>query len=160
MAVTGNWQSRIVDRQSDSMGRWSSVTLGGKQNRKVTYITAYRVSQRGQSKGTNTAEAQQRSELSKQGNRTHPHKQFVTDITTHINLLKSTGHAVVLMLDANKQVGDEQGGIACLLRNTEMLDLHAILHGIEDLDGVRRGPTRPGRDRCDRSLSQANVFRD
>jgi len=61
-AVVGQWASRVLFKGQDpfGLGRWSYITLRGKGGKLVTFILAYRVSQKHSSSvGMKTAYMQQ-----------------------------------------------------------------------------------------------------
>jgi len=66
--LANKWISRIVDKGTDpfGLGRWNNITLRGKNEKRVTLITAYRVCiQTLSACGQTTATAQQHRMLSK-----------------------------------------------------------------------------------------------
>ena len=66
----GGWSGRISERGADpsGMGRWSYITILGKNNQKLTIVTGYRNSKRDLNNvGSTTAVAQQAMLLEKQG---------------------------------------------------------------------------------------------
>ena len=44
MIITNSFAPRVIDKGSDPIGRWTFVTLQGRRNKQITFITAYRVS--------------------------------------------------------------------------------------------------------------------
>eukprot|EP00957_Ditylum_brightwellii_P142644 10868338-Ditylum_brightwellii.AAC.1 len=41
--ATNKWAGHVVNVKKDELGCWSSVTLIGKKERLITFVTAYRV---------------------------------------------------------------------------------------------------------------------
>eukprot|EP00957_Ditylum_brightwellii_P177657 13532161-Ditylum_brightwellii.AAC.1 len=76
---------------ADQFGQWSYVTLSGKNKRKVTVVTAYRVCKNSLATAEeNTCQMQQWRSLRKQGVEVpDPRKQFMTDFESlledHLN---------------------------------------------------------------------------
>jgi len=103
------------------LGRWSYITLQGKQDFKLTIITAYRVSQKSSaSVGGKTAYMQQFRALQSIQNQTgspgrtiEPNRQFILDLQAWIQFLQSQGHHIILNLDNNDDLYDSEGFITC-----------------------------------------------
>ena len=91
MGITGKWCGRaeqdLGEDPSGCLGRWSYMTLKGKNSVTITIITAYRVSQVSMPQhGDGTTYHQQHMLMSKQGIKSpNPRGQFVTDIIIFIN---------------------------------------------------------------------------
>jgi hypothetical protein len=83
------------------MGRWSYITLRGKQKKKVTIVMAYNC---GHSTGLKTACQQQTRILSKlfRSNNLpgtpNPHQQFILDLQSWLSYLISLEHEIILSL--------------------------------------------------------------
>jgi hypothetical protein len=56
----------------------------------------------------------------------NPWKQFITDLIDFINQKRSQNHEIILNLDANEALGEESQGIAKLMRECNLVDLHDI----------------------------------
>ena len=101
----GNWSRRITKGiDSHKLGRWSYITLNGRNNSFLTIIIGYRVCQ-GQhrnSVGMNTAFMQQDTLLKKKGNKRTPQEMFIVDMTSFIEGLIAKGHEIIVALDANE----------------------------------------------------------
>jgi hypothetical protein len=82
IGVNGKWTTRITDRGVDptGQGRWSYVTISGRDAPDIMFISAYRVCQRAGSKaGPLTAYAQQWTMSYVAGNKNpDPRKDFIT----------------------------------------------------------------------------------
>jgi hypothetical protein len=112
-AVTGRWTSRVVDKGEDpfGLGRWSFITLRGKQDKRITFITGYRVCNSSiSSVGEKTALKQQYRHLSAKWREYNwqsspdPHRQFILDLQAWIEVLISENHAIILSLDNNEDL--------------------------------------------------------
>ena len=102
----GNWSGRIT-RGVDphKLGRWSFITILGRNLRKLTIITGYRV-YRGQSNsnvGMSTTYMQQETIIRKNGCRTPPQEMFIVDLQSFIEGKISEGHEILLNLDTNEE---------------------------------------------------------
>ena len=64
--LSGRWIPRKIGSGSDSKGRWSHITILGKNRRKITIVTAYRVCQQNNSR-TCTISEQQRNDFIQEG---------------------------------------------------------------------------------------------
>jgi hypothetical protein len=56
----------------------------------------------------------------------NPRKPFITDLTVFINQKQSQNHEIILNLDANEALGEESQGIAKLMRECNLAELHDI----------------------------------
>jgi hypothetical protein len=56
----------------------------------------------------------------------NPRKQFIKDLIAFINQKQSLNHEIILNLDANEALGEESQGIAKLMRECNLVDLHNI----------------------------------
>jgi hypothetical protein len=105
-AIVDKWTSRVISKGQDpyGLGRWSYVTLQGKQSSKVTIITAYRVSQKTpSSSGPKSAYMQQYRAIqaeflwhNKVGAIPDPNRQLILDLQAWICHLKNDGHCFIL----------------------------------------------------------------
>jgi len=130
-AVVDQWTSRVHSKGQDhsGLGRWSYITLQGKQDFKLTIITAYRVSQKSSaSVGGKTAYMQQFRALQSIQNQTgspgrtiEPNRQFILDLQAWIQFLQSQGHHIILNLDNNDDLYDSEGFITPLSYNPESI---------------------------------------
>ena len=111
--VTGNLVSRvhggnIID--DTGLGRWSGVTLIGKESQKLSIITAYRVcsgSIRSAPLGSSFAREYEYFRASQSLQSPNPRRLFLRDLTKVILNLQDQGHAVILMLDANSTMSTD-----------------------------------------------------
>ncbi len=56
----------------------------------------------------------------------NPRKQFIRDLIVYINQKQSQNHEIILNLDTNEALGEESRGIAKLMRECNLVDLHDI----------------------------------
>jgi hypothetical protein len=109
-AVVGQWASRVLFKGQDpfGLGRWSYITLRGKGGKLVTFISAYRVSQKHSSSvGMKTAYMQKyRAIKAKYLQHQHtsnpsPQRQIILDLQAWIQHLQENNHQIVLNIDYN-----------------------------------------------------------
>jgi hypothetical protein len=62
----------------------------------------------------------------------NPHKQFIIDLSIEINKWKKSGAEIILGGDFNEKLGDTQDGLARLVTQCNLADIHASQHGIQD----------------------------
>ena len=96
---------RLTERGTDpwKMGRWSYVTLSGKEGcSNLTIVTGYRVGKRSSTPGSSTAWTQQRTLLCTNIRTEEPHQAFLTDLKKWLNNPKFTDNEILLMLDVNE----------------------------------------------------------
>jgi hypothetical protein len=132
--IQGNWTGRIVQYIHDTrrMGRWCGVKIRLKCGRHLYIISAYRVcSQQASTIGTDTAYNQQNLMLSLEGMvLPDPRKIFIKDMISQVKTWKSDMDSVLLLMDANKHIGDTSHGLMCLMRECGLIDMFHHHHGI------------------------------
>jgi hypothetical protein len=109
------------------MGHWSSQTLAGRKNSKITIITGYRYVQNssGDTSIWNQEKIFMRDHQSRQS--LHPRKQFIKDLITFINDKRSGNHDILLNLNANETLGKEMQGISKLMPECGLVNLLDML---------------------------------
>jgi hypothetical protein len=113
-AIVDRRTPKVLEKGEDpyGLGRWSYITLRGKNSMKITIITAYRVNQKTPSSaGPKTAFMQQygaiQTELLKQNIVNHspdPHRQFILDLHAWIGHLQTDDHQIILNLDNSEDL--------------------------------------------------------
>lgn len=146
-SIVDKWSSRVSKKENDpsGMGRWSSQTLVGKQNSKITIITGYRCVRNNEC--DHSAWTQERIYMRDRQSKTspHPRKQFIKDLIAFINDRRRPNHDIILNLDANEVMGEESQGISRLMRECALVDLLDIpnLEAADQLhDTYRHGNNR------------------
>jgi len=126
--VRDRWATRFLSSGSDSMGRWSWLTLAGKGTTRITFISAYQVCDgkdkestvsrtfRVQLEEQNTARGRTKCDL---------RQQTITDLLHFIKKLKKDGQDIVLMMDANDTAG-RQSLVDRLMINGGLVDAHGL----------------------------------
>ena len=88
------------------MGRYSWTILQGKENHKITLISAYQVCHM-ITQGPFTAYLQQCHILALCGNQNpDPREEITNDLIQFINDLKTSGHQIILSIDTNEEIKD------------------------------------------------------
>ena len=128
IGITGPLVSRIIHRGHDQsgLGRWAYSTLRGKDDHKITIISAYCPVN---SSGPNTVNQIQQEILSFQNRPTlDPIKLFYHDLTTQLNEWQEQGHDIILTFDANASLPSSKL-LRNLLDNTGLMDIHEDRYG-------------------------------
>ena len=118
--TSGRWVTRKTKSGADSKGRWSYTTLKGKNNRKVTFITAYRVCQQ-KSIGTCTISEQQQNDFISEGEfGVNVRKRMILDLKNFILQLHQQEHIVILNGDMNEDLNQTNNPIEIMLHECGM----------------------------------------
>ena len=127
---TNKISPRITDSGGDpqGMGRWSYITLNGRNKKKLTIISAYRAGKtRIQESGPSTAFTQQWDFMEERGDDPiNVRKQMTKDLTQFIKNLTMKSHEVILCIDANEEFDTGGKGIAKLVSDCQLIDLSLI----------------------------------
>ena len=109
------------------MGRWSYVTLQGKSNRRVMFITAYRVCEQ-HDPGPETAYFQQWTYLRSQGIiDPKPRQQILDDLAQFIKEKTAAGYEVGLSMDGNEPLTYDSA-LTDFFADTGLFCLHSQLY--------------------------------
>lgn len=113
-AVVDWWTSRVYTKGQDpfGLGRWSYVTLRGKNSTMLTIIRAYRVCQKASSSTGVKATYIQQVRALKAINLSNdnsmpsaePNKQFILDLQAWIQYIQAQGHLIILNMDNNEDL--------------------------------------------------------
>ena len=129
----GNWAGRIVNKghDPDKLGRWSYITLRGRNSTYLTIITGYRVCEGQKSKhvGMSTAYMQQEILLRKKGFRKTPQEMFLIDMEKFIEDKIKEGHEIIMNLDANEEWESKNLGFSEMSIRLGLFDLAKERHG-------------------------------
>ena len=127
---TDSITARLIDSGSDSMGRWTSQTYQGRQQIKITVISAYQVVDAPSAlKGTTTAAAQQYWMLADADDPTrNPRFAFCRDLQKLIQSLLSQHHDIILSGDFNEPLGSNPDGMQQILLDCGLVDLYTSFH--------------------------------
>ncbi len=126
-SAVGSWSLRVLSKEQDpsGIGHWSSITLVGKWNTKVTIITVYRCTH---SNGDTSAWTQEKSFMQDCQSKQSPNlcQQFINDLIIYVKDKQSSNHDIILSLDVNEVSGEESIGIAKLIRDCCLYDIMDI----------------------------------
>jgi hypothetical protein len=106
-AALGEMVHRVVkiNRDNTGCGRWSYITLNGKENKHITVINVYRVCSKRDPGDTTASRQQQCAQYADEELRKYvlyPHKQTLIDLQYFVQELQQGGDEVILFLDANQ----------------------------------------------------------
>eukprot|EP00980_Cylindrotheca_fusiformis_P015690 scaffold4522_cov104-Cylindrotheca_fusiformis.AAC.3 len=112
MAPCDDMVGRLIDKGSDSMGRWSFCKYAGKDGKIITAVTVYQVCIRPTNAVGNTAFHQQELSIATEAQDqdvelTHgpqPRLRFRHDLLKFLHALRRAGESVVLMGDFNDDI--------------------------------------------------------
>lgn len=135
--VTAPWANQTTTKAEENhLGRWTEAMISGRDNTKVTIITAYRVCKNSiRTCGPQTAFALQWHLLHKLGGKTHsidPREEILADLQTRIQNLKLDGHEIILLMDANESLQTPNCRLSNWVRNNNLIDIHVMKHGTKD----------------------------
>ena len=110
--VTGPMVSRVHGAELQDptgLGRGCGYTLLGKLDQKLSVLTAYRVCHGSPSSAPLGSSFLREYEYlrTQKHYRPNPRRQFLTDLQTAVMQLQESGHAVVVMLDANSTLSSD-----------------------------------------------------
>jgi hypothetical protein len=128
--VVGRWQSRVTKKGHNptGLGRWSYLKFSSnKQN--LIVITAYRPCK---TMGPTTTWTQQWLLLREKNKNPDPIKAFDKDLADTLIAWKQKGHEILLMIDANEDIGRKPGGMGQIIYKAGLLDLISNKHDAEN----------------------------
>ena len=122
------------------MGRWTSITINGRNKTKVTIISTYRVCiTTMKNSGSNTTFCQQWDMLEEKGEKDiEIRSKMINDIIILINKLQAENHEVVLTIDANESFDPGQGGVTKLISMTKLVDPISCTHGLKHIPNTHQ----------------------
>ena len=124
----GNWSGRVVRSGSDTLGRWSYLTMQGKREKKTTIITLYRVCEQKNQAGNCTIYMQQENDLKNAGRDVvNPRNAILIDLAKIIAKEHQDGNDIILMGDCNEDVYSKKQ-IHQFLQENELYNAIAAKH--------------------------------
>jgi hypothetical protein len=128
-AIVGKWQARITEKGADAsgMGRWTYFVISSNKN-KLVVITAYKPCK---TTGPNTTWTQQWLILRERQRHPDPLKEFCNDLDKELQKWKENKHEIILMLDANEEIGRKPGGLGQIIAKNGLFDVMANQHNTE-----------------------------
>jgi hypothetical protein len=154
--VTSPWAARSISSSDKSgLGRWSLLTIMGRSNRKVTFLTAYRVDGTRNTKGPFTAYSQQLYLLEeKDAPNTDPIEAFYNDLRSIVTELTRNDHEIVIMIDANSCLEDNKSKFSKWVSELHLIDPLTARHGTERQPATFQG----GKHRIDYFLMTQEIY--
>ena len=117
--------SRVITSGEDEegYGRWSYTTYGGKNNKRLTIIAAYRTCIQHDGMGVSTVHSQQ-WDIMEERNIEHMNirAKRIKDINIFMAILIKQNHEVITFIDGNEQFIPGNKGILKLTSHPAMLD--------------------------------------
>ena len=141
-----NISGRVITTGDDLLGRWCYQTLGCKNNRKLTIISAYQVCQQEIKEGNRikslTATVQQISMLRQQGRDITPRQAFIQDLRKFIKSQRESGNGILLIGDFNEELEVSYDGMTKLVADFGLTDLMWTETGTDNFGTNIEGTTR------------------
>ena len=128
-AVLGSLSSRVSGpniTDATGLGRWSGITLEGRNAQKLSIITAYRVCKGSPQRAPLGSSFLREYEYFRgiQHTSVNPRRQFFVDLQQTILSLQESGHGVLLMLDANSTIDERDFSV--FVASCGFHDLHSL----------------------------------
>ena len=121
--------SRYQGKFEDPLGRWSTISLTGKNSRVIHFITIYQVVAKATS-GPYTSYQQQLTALRLVDRDLTPRQAFIYDIDTYLTNLTTPETQFVIMGDFNEVIGVDQSGFSKISTKFSLVDIHGHFHSI------------------------------
>ena len=153
VGVTGKLVGRVRSTGSDPYGRWSTISLLGRDGREILIISAYNVSQTSATVSQITLYQQQRSQYITYYNRhklncdidayIDPKKRFVKDLDILLEDASASDNDIILTGDFNEEIGISQTALTKLCMKHGLIDAMDRRHGVgTTIATYKRGPNR------------------
>lgn len=127
----GSWAGRITKGvDTNKLGRWSFVTIEGRNSTYLTIVTAYRCckGQSNQTTGMASSFCQQESILKARGIRKSPQTAFIDDLESFVEKKMKDGHEILLNIDANEEWDENRSEIRRLAQRLDLYDIAKEMH--------------------------------
>ena len=131
---TQNIASTIINTGEDEEGleRWSYVTYGGKNQKRVTIISAYLPCVSNDNQGVSTAHSQQWNILEeRQQEYENTRDKMIKDLIAFIHSLSPCSQEIIVCIDTNEKFIPEKSGTTKLVELTDIVDSLIHKFGIE-----------------------------
>ena len=130
MTITqGPSLGRLIHSHIDKHGRWTSTTLAGKDNTKVTIINAYMVCQNSQTQGSSTYYMQLYRRMQ---HIDFKHRDVKTwcwlELSDYINEQQVEGHDIILSMDSNSDIDRTTSHLNKLINKCNLYDPMKHIH--------------------------------
>jgi hypothetical protein len=135
LTLVGNpWSSRTnTSADPTGMGRWTTATIQGRDNTKITVYTVYRVCHGTiATAGPNTAFSQLWHLADNRNLPNNDPRQLVLDnLSESIKQITAATSLVIVMMDANSTLSQKEGPLTRWLRQVHLIDPLTAKHGFE-----------------------------
>ena len=120
---------RVISHNVDKWGRWTSQTLRGKHDRRITVVNVYQVVADTSGTGMVTSATQQRSLLLESEDcLSDPREAFLRDLIVYLQECVSKGDELLAMGDFNERIGVEQNPTSAMLSEFGLVNLMLSRH--------------------------------
>ena len=120
---------RVISHNVDKWGRWTSQTLRGKHDRRITVVNVYQVVADTPGTGMVTSATQQRSLLLESDDcLSDPRAAFIRDLTVYLQECVSKGDELLVMGDFNERIGVERNPTSAMLSEFGLVNLMLSRH--------------------------------
>ena len=130
----GKISSAIITKGEDphGLGRWTTVTLLGKQNSRTSVFNMYRPGDTSiENFGPNTVIKQQWLLLQQQNRlNIHPHDAAINDLIIAVKGQQKHHHDIVVTMDGNEPFVNARGGVAKLCKACQLYDPFNYRHNL------------------------------
>ena len=134
--------SRFQNKFEDSLGRWSTISLNGKNGRVIHFTTIYQVVAKA-TPGPYTSYQQQLTALRLADRDLKPRQAFILDIDTYLTSITTPGAQFVIMGDFNEVVGLDPSGFSKISTKFSLVDIHGHFHSVQtEVPTYARGTER------------------
>jgi hypothetical protein len=144
--VNNSWAARTLPSQDPSgMGRWSQISINGRDNRKVTIFTVYRVCHDTISTAGSKTAYRQQWHLADSRNITpnDPRALLLLDLGASIDQCTQQGHEVIILIDANECTSTPHSKLSAWIRLHSLCDPLVQRHGSDNQPSTyKRGSKR------------------
>jgi hypothetical protein len=125
-AIVGKWQSRISGKGTDpsGLGRWSYFRISSNKKNPII-VMAYKPLKM---QGPHMAWTQQWMLLRETNKNPDPIKNFCDDLVKETKLWVDKGYEIILMINANEEVGLLPGGLSNIIASAGLFDLLDTRH--------------------------------
>ena len=124
----GNWAGRVYETGQDEMGRWTYIIMEGRNDRKIIFITFYRVCKKTSESGGCTIRLQQERDLYKyKKSQADPREVILADLEREIQKRHEEGFDVFLFGDINEEVREAKR-VKEFLQNANLKNIMTAKH--------------------------------
>jgi hypothetical protein len=154
--VNNTWAARtLASHDPSGMGRWSQMSINGRDNRKVTVFTVYRVcTDTITTAGSQTAYSQQwHMADSRDISPNDPRALLLVDLGLSIAACQQQGHEIIVLMDANEGISTPHSKLAAWVRLHSLCDPLVQRHG----DNIQPPTYKRGTTRIDYILTSRHI---